>query len=128
MKTVYLYEGTIPKSGKQCLEFDGVKLVHRSVKMDKCDILVEPTTGIIVRVYYFGTSRGKVLDDIANNIESLKHFLSHSEQFNIVNRPKITKQKEKPSKDYLYPVKPPSYSIDGRKKTKRSFNIGDSTW
>ena len=91
---VFVYTGVIPKSGKAIIEFGGIKLCHRSIKADKSDLLVHVESKTIVRSYPMKTDRGIILDDIANNIDRLKHFIEAPEAYKVEERVKLSKTKE----------------------------------
>jgi len=126
IKTIYQYEGVIPRSGKSVIEFAGIKLCHRSIKKDKSDLLVHIDSKIIVRAYPIGSDRSLVLDDLAKNIDKLEYFISHRDEFIIESRPKITKSKDNVPEVKYECYKEPSYSDKGR--TKKSYNVGDIKW
>ncbi len=110
---VYLYGKNIPKSGKSVFEFGGIKMCHRSIGADKCDILVHIDSGIVARAYPAKTERSVVLDDMADNIRLVEHFIRNTESYSIEERPKKFKIK-KDDEDKVYDThKEPSYSRSG---------------
>lgn len=141
---VFLYNGVIPKSGKAIIEFGGIKLCHRSIRADKSDLLVHVDTKIIVRSYPIKTDRGIVLDDIANNIDKLKHFIEAPEAYLLEERVKLSKKEEDVSNTPSNADKKPSYSRAGNyahlnddnpscvtgcgRKEKKRFNVGEAKW
>jgi len=142
--TVFEYDGNIPKSGKTAIEFGGIKLAHLSKGKDKCDLLVHIDTKIIVRAYPLKTDRGIILDDIANNIDKLKHFIEAPEAYNVEQRVKLQKQGEDVSSSNRNDFRTPSYSRSGNyahlnednpscvsgcgKKVKKSYNLEEAKW
>ncbi len=130
-QTVYLYGKKVPKSGKSIIEFSGIKLCHRSIKADKSDVLVHVDSGIIARAYPIGTGRGVVIEDIANNLDKLKHFIFCPEEFLIEDRPKILKVKKEDT-ERKYETSMTHYSngekVEPRKNKKKKFNVMESVW
>ena len=135
---VYLYDGVIPKSGKALVEFAGHKLVHRSIAKDKSDLLVHISSGIIIRAYPAKTNRSVILNDLAENIERLDHFLDNREQYEIQDRPKLLKVKDNDA-DVKYAcsmthysdgscVKPSQFKQEYKLPLKKSYNVGESKW
>ncbi len=134
IKQVALYEGTIPQSGKQIIEFAGHKLCHRSIKKDKSDLLVHVDTGIIIRSHPMGTERSIVLDDLANNIKKLEHFIDNPTKYNMVTRNNLSSGDIKEPTSVLELLSAPhniSYKdVVNRiiNKIKKTFNVSKSVW
>ena len=108
-QTLYLYEGVLPKSGKQQVKFADHTLVHRSIKADKSDLLVHLETRVIIRSYPLGTDRSIVLNDLAENFKRLEHFLHHRESYEVQTRPKPQKKKDNDA-DTVYDISMSHYS------------------
>lgn len=129
--TITKYSGVIPKSGASVIEFAGIKLVHRSIKSDKSDYLVHQATGAIIRAYPMGTPRDKVLDDLANNLHTLKHFIDAPEGFDVELKPKTSVKEDKPKESVLDKLESPhniSWTDIIVEKVKKVFNVKDLTW
>lgn len=130
---VVLYDGTIPKSGKQIIEFSGIKLCHRSIAKDKSDILVHVDSGIIVRAYPKKTDRSVILNDLANNIDKLNHFIEHPNSYKLIERiPNIKLNELDVPRE---PIEMTKYS-DGScvnascssKPKRKVYRVKDSSW
>lgn len=146
-KPVRRYDGVIPKSGKAVIDFAGHKLVHRSIKKDKSDLLVHVASGIVLRAYPIGTDRSIVLDDMAKNIDKLYDFVNNPDDYEIVGSDAFdtsSKKKDKVEKEYDT-YKEPSYSRQGKfahlnqdtscvtgscssSSLKKTFNLKDAKW
>ncbi len=130
---VYRYGKNTPKSGKSVFDFASHKLCHRSVGVDKSDILVHIESGIIIRAYPKKTDRSVILDDMAENIEKLEHFLAHREQYIVEDRPKIQKTKDI-AVEKTYDVSMSHYSNGesvkpkSNKQTKKIYDVTASSW
>ena len=85
MQKVRLYEGHLAKSGKSILEFGGHKLSHVSKVADKSDMLVHNESKVVLMSYPAKTDRAIVLDNLAENIHKLEHYLKHPESFEVVD-------------------------------------------
>ncbi len=110
---VYIYAGHLAKSGKTMIEFAGHKMNHIDKAADKCSLLVHNETKVIVRAYPKHTERSKVLDDLAQNIEKLNHFIENPDEYETYIRPKAQAKKDNDS-DVVYDThKEPSYSREG---------------
>lgn len=83
MQKVRLYEGHLAKSGKSILEFGGHKLSHVSKVADKSDMLVHNESKVVLMSYPAKTDRAIVLDNLAENVHKLEHYLKHPESFEI---------------------------------------------
>jgi len=137
-KIVFLYEGVLPKSGKQSVNFADHTLVHRSIKADKSDLLVHLETRIIVRAYPLDTDRSVILNDLADNFEKLEHFLANRELYEVKERPKVLKiKKEDSERDYDInmthysdgsEVKPSKFKQEFMLPLKKSYDVGKATW
>ena len=132
-QVVYIYDGNLPKSGKTVIEFNGVKLVHRSVAKDKGDILVDLETKAIIRAYPKKTDRSKVLNDLAKNFNKLTYFISHPQEFSLEERPKIQPKKDNDADVVYNTFKEPSYSTSGsynhlNKGSKKTYNQKEYQW
>ncbi len=135
---VYLYEGVIPKSGKSVIEFGGIKCCHRSIKKDKCDLLVHVDSGIIIRSFPISTQRSQILDDMANHVDKLKHFISHPEAYLIRERPTIQREQERHAEKsggitmthYSdgSEVKPSKWKQEFKLPLRKTINLKDATW
>ncbi len=79
------YTGTIPAGGKQVFKFGAYTLCHRSIKADKSDFLVNVDDGMIIRAYPIGTSRNIILEDIAENMDTLDRYFKHSSRYELVD-------------------------------------------
>ena len=110
MKTVYLYGKNVPKSGKSVFEFGGISMCHRSLVADKCDILVHVESGIIARAYPAKTERSVILDDMAQNMKLIEHFIRNTESYSIEERPAKLKIKKDNDADVEYDIKMTHYS------------------
>lgn len=134
MKTVYLYEGNIPRSGKSFILFGGHKLNHLSKGVDGSDYLVHQETKIIIRAYPKKTIRSKVLNDLASNLVILEHFLDHQEEYELMVRPKVSKAKEVVLDSNYKCFKEPSFSNGGDTScasncsSKKSYNVLKEEW
>ena len=132
---VYLYGKNIPKSGKSVFEFGGIKMCHRSIGADKSDLLVHIDTAAIIRSYPAKTDRSVVLDDMAQNLKILNHFIAHRESYSVEERPKPEKKKDNDA-DVTYAMfKEPSYSRSGKFNhlnkdavVKKKYDIRKSKW
>jgi len=131
---VVIYEGVIPQGGKSVIEFAGHKLVHRSIKKDKSDLLVHAGTGVIIRSYPIGSDRSIILDDMAENIYKLDHFLDNPTSYELVKRCDMSKIEIKKPPNAL-DLLPAPHNISYRdvakifvSKIKRTFNVGKAVW
>ena len=130
-QVVYLYGKHIPKSGKSVFEFSGIKMCHRSVVLDKCDLLVHIDSGIIIRSYPAKTDRSIVLNDMASNLLKVNHFIHHAESYSVEERPKPQPKKDDDA-DVEYNISMTHYS-DGspvctRVKEVKKYNQKDFRW
>jgi len=83
MKRVTRYTGTIPASGKQVFKFGTHMLCHRSIKADKCDLLVNVKDGMILHAYPIGTDRMKIVEDVAENIDVLDDYAKYPNRYEL---------------------------------------------
>jgi len=132
-QTVYLYEGVIPSSGKQVFTFGEHKLVHRSIKADKSDLLVDIDTRAVIMAYPMKTERSVVLNDVANKIDMLNHFKEHPNSYELIVKDKVIKTKQNDSETQFKTFKEPSYSRSGKfanlnKGVKKTYVLKDSKW
>jgi len=138
---VYLYEGTLPKSGKQSVNFADHTLVHRSVAKDKSDLLVHLESRIIVRAYPMKTDRSIILNDLADNLETLEHFLANPDEYEVQERPKVLKVLVPPRENVLnklnapfnlsykdVDVVEPKFKQEYMLPLKKSYDVGESKW
>ena len=136
---VYLYDGVLPKSGKQVTQFADHTLIHRSIKGDKSDLLVHLDSRVIIRSYPLGTDRSVILNDLADNFKRLEHFLRNPESYEVKHRPKIDKKKADADEDVVYNIeREPSYSRSGNyahlnkdyepTKELKKYNMKDIKW
>jgi len=136
-QVVYRYGKNVPASGKSVVDFAGHKLCHRSVGVDKSDLLVHIGSGIILRAYPKGTNRSVILDDMAENVEKLDHFLDNREQYLIEDRPKLLKEKDIVV-EKTYDVSMSKYSdgspVESKFKQeyklplKKTYDVSASSW
>ena len=89
---VVFYEGVIPKSGKQVFEFGDRFFCHRSIKKDKSDYLVDVESKVILMAYPLGSDRSLVLNNLADNLHKLQHYLRHPESYEVVSRKDLFKE------------------------------------
>ena len=123
-KTIKGYDKNIPKSGKQVFEFMGEKLCHRSIKANKCDLLIHIESKAIIMAYPLGTDRSTVLDNISDNISLFEHFIKSRELY-VVESPDDFKEDGNTIvvRDDTYKCyKKPSYSTSGS-FGKKKYNI-----
>ena len=142
-KIVFLYGGHLAKSGKTVIEFAGHKLNHLDKVIDKSALLVHNETGIVVRAYARGTDRSVILDDLAENVEKLEHFLENPDEYEVQERPKAFKVKTEDEETTYDTYKEPSYSRSGKfahlnedtqfkqeymLPIKKSYDVGKAEW
>ncbi len=105
------YTGTIPRSGKQVFKFGAYTLCHRSIKADKSDFLVNVDDGMIVRAYPIGTYRNIILEDIAENMDTLDRYFKHSSRYLLVDfDPKLAIKQKCSEESVILPIQMDAYS------------------
>jgi len=134
MKKVTRYTGKIPKSGSSVFKFGTHMLCHRSIKADKCDLLVNIKDGMILHAYPIGTNRMKIVEDVAKNIGVLDDYAKHPENYELYDLdPKLVNKQKGSEESVTIPISMDNYS-DGScvkpkeneakpLKKKRSFDM-----
>ena len=135
---VVFYSGVVPQSGKQIIEFGEHTLCHRSIVDDKSDLLVHVGTRVVLMSYPAKTDRSIVLNNLADNIHKLEHYLRNPESYEIVDKGVLSPKNEKvdADADVVYSVeKEPSYSRSGKYAhlnkdviVKKKYNQKDFRW
>jgi len=134
---VVFYEGTIPSGGKQVFEFGSRKFVHRSIKKDKSDYLLDQETKIILMAYPLGSNRSIVLNHLAENLHKLEHYIRNPESYEIVDKGVLLQKKSKAAEEEVsYDMeREPSYSRSGKFNhlnkdvvVKKKYNIKEAKW
>jgi len=111
MKKVTRYTGKIPKSGSSVFKFGTHMLCHRSIKADKCDLLVNVKDGIILHAYPIGTNRMKIIEDVAKNIGVLDDYAKHPENYELYDLdPKLVKKQKGSEESVIVPISMDIYS------------------
>jgi len=124
---VWLYEGALPKGGKQVIEFSGIKLCHRSIAKDKSDLLVHIDTRVVVRSYPRNTDRSIVLDDIAKNIDKLKDFTLAPQSYDMVQQGQLLPEVIKESVSILSKLESPhNISYEDINQVKKKYNLKEA--
>ena len=86
-RTLYQYEGKIPKSGTKLFRFGTEQYFHRSVAKE--NLLIHVATRVIIGSYPRGLERTAIIESMARNMSKLKHFIGYPRSFTLIERDKV---------------------------------------